>query len=394
MSAESRPPFTPQRVLITKFRHHGDVLLTTPLIRVLHHYFPGVETDALIYRETEDMLRHNPQVAHRWIVDRNWKKEGARAQAAHEWRLWRALKARRFDLLIHLTESWRGVALARGLGVKRSIAFAYPRRDNFFWKHGFTDLVSLPETPCHNVALQLSTLTALGLTPKAENFPLSLSVDETAHAAVLEALRRAGWQGQPYLLIHPGARWFFKCWENASFATLIDALIARSHTIVLTGAPEARETEMAADILARLKENKSNVFSLVGQLSLAELAAAIDEAQFFIGVDSVPMHMAAALQKPGVVLFGPSKVHEWSPWQAPITVLKAADWTSLPHPDSIDTATTTRYLAAIPAEAVLEAVLARMATITQIKGLIEKPSPSVSIEDMNAAIAAGGAGKK
>jgi heptosyltransferase-3 len=350
--------FIPQRVLVTKFRHHGDVLLTTPLIRALHHYYPGVEVDALIYRETEDMLRHNPQVAHRWTIDRNWKKEGARAHIKHEWRLWRALKARHYDLLIHLTESWRGAALARGLSVMRSIAFDYPRRENLFWRHSFTDLAPLPEKPCHNVALQLSALIALGLTPTAEDFPLSLSVDEAARTAFLSALRRAGWQGEPYLLIHPGARWFFKCWEDASFAALIDALIVRGHTIVLTGAPDARETAMVANILARLKD-KARVHSLVGQLSLAELAAAIASAQFFIGVDSVPMHMAAALQIPGVALFGPSKVHEWSPWQAPITVLKASDWTTLPHPDSINTATTTRYLAAIPVEAVLEAVVAR-----------------------------------
>ncbi|MCL2310021.1 MAG: putative lipopolysaccharide heptosyltransferase III [Proteobacteria bacterium] len=352
--------FIPQRVLVTKFRHHGDVLLTTPLIRALHHYFPDVEVDALIYRETEDMLRHNPLVAHRWTVDRNWKKEGVRAQIKHEWRLWRALKARRYDLLIHLTESWRGAVLARGSGVTRSIAFDYPRRDSFFWRNSFTDLAPLPETPRHNVALQLSTLTALGLTPNAEDFPLSLNIDEAARASFLDALRRAGWQGEPYLLIHPGARWFFKCWEDASFATLIDILILRGHTIVLTGAPDARETVMAANILAQLK-NKTRVHSLVGQLSLAELAAAIGSAQFFIGVDSVPMHMAAALQIPGVALFGPSKVHEWLPWQAPITVLKASDWTTLPHPDSIDTATTTRYLAAIPVEAVLEAVLEQIA---------------------------------
>ncbi|MDR0771205.1 MAG: putative lipopolysaccharide heptosyltransferase III [Burkholderiales bacterium] len=358
MSVEGRLSFTPQRVLLIKLRHHGDVLLTTPLIRALHLCYPRVEVDVLIYRETEDMLRHNPQVAHRWTIDRSWKKEGALAQMGYERQLWRALRTRRYDLLIHLTESWRGAALARSLGVKRSVAFDYPRRDNMLWRHSFTDLVPLPKEPCHNAALQLSVLTALGQTPEAEAFPLSLSVNETARAAFFDALRSTGWQGAPYVLVHPGARWFFKCWEDASFVTLIDALIARGHTVVLTGAPDVRETAMAANILANIKD-KTRVHSLVGQLSLAELAAAISEARLFIGVDSVPMHMAAALQIPGVVLFGPSKVHEWSPWQAPITVLKASDWTTLPHPDSIDTATTTRYLAAIPVEAVLEAVLAR-----------------------------------
>jgi len=357
MSVEETHSFKPRRVLITKLLQHGDVLLTTPLIRALHHYYPGVEVDALIYRETEDMLRHNPQVAHRWTIDRNWKKQGLWAQFRHELRLWRMLRARRYDLLIHLTKIWRGAALACILGTTRSIAFAHPRRTGVLWRKSFTDLTPLSKAPRHNVASQLSTLSALGLTPNAEDFPLLLSVDEAARTAFLDALRRTGWQGEPYLLIHPGARQPYKCWENDSFAALIDALTVRGHTIVLTGAPDAREAEIAESILAKI-EDKTRVHSLVGQLSLAELAGAIKEARFFIGVDSAPTHMAAALQTPGVVLFGPTIVDIWSPWQAPITVLKASDWTTVP--DSISSKTTVRYMATIPVEAVLDATLARM----------------------------------
>ncbi|MCL2591160.1 MAG: putative lipopolysaccharide heptosyltransferase III [Betaproteobacteria bacterium] len=359
MSVEKPLPFKPQRVLITKLLLHGDVLLTTPLIRALHHNYPGVEVDALIYRETEPMLRYNPQVAHRWTVDRDWKKEGVLTQAKHELRLWRTLKARRYDLAIHLTKTWRSAALARTLGALRSIAFAYPQRNNVLWRSCFTDLLPLPEEPCHNVAAQLSTLTALGLTPNAKDFPLLLSVNDASRTAFLSALQHIGWQREPFLLIHPGAHYIYKCWEDASFAALIDALTVRGHTVVLTGAPTPHETAMVANILTHVRD-KTRVHSLVGQLSLTELAAAIDEARFFIGVDSAPAHMAAALQTPGVVLFGATKVHVWSPWQAPITVRKASDWTTLPHPDSIDTSKTVRYLAAIPVEAVLEAALTRM----------------------------------
>ena len=357
MPVEESLSFKPQRVLIIKLLQHGDVLLTTPLIRALHHYYPGVEVDVLIYRETEDMLRHNPQVLHRWLVDRKWKKQGLRAQVGHELRLWRMLKARRYDLLIHLTKIWRGAALARILGATRSISFTYSKRNNLLWRNCFTDLVPFLEDRLHNAALQISTLTALGLAPNAEDFPLLLSVDEVARTAFFDTLRRTGWQGEPFLLIHPGARQPYKCWEDASFAALIDALTARGHTVVLTGAPDANETAMATNILAHIKD-KTRVHSLVGQLSLAQLAPAIKEARCFIGVDSAPTHMAAALQTPGVVLFGPTKVYAWSPWQAPITVLKAADWTALP--DRISTKTTKRFMEVIPVEAVLDAVLAQM----------------------------------
>jgi len=267
------------------------------------------------------------------------------------------LKARRYDLLIHLTKIWRGAALARTLGATRSIAFTYSTRNNLLWRNCFTDLVQLLDDQYHNAALQISTLTALGLAPNAEDFPLLLSVDEAARTAFFDTLRRTGWQGEPFLLIHPGARQPYKCWEDASFAALIDALTARGHTVVLTGAPDANETAMATNILAHIKD-KTRVHSLVGQLSLAQLAPAIKEARCFIGVDSAPTHMAAALQTPGVVLFGPTKVYAWSPWQAPITVLKAADWTALP--DRISTKTTKRFMEVIPVEAVLDAVLAQV----------------------------------
>lgn len=355
----SRFLVSPKRVLLVKLRHHGDVLLTTPLIDALHHYFPDVMVDALVYQETLDMLRTNKQVTQCFAIDRSWKKQGVSTQIKKEGQLLSALRARRYDTLIHLTESWRGVALARLLGAEKRVAFAYPRRDTWRWRTAFTDLITLPEKPTHNVELQLSVLKAWNITPEAGLFPLRLSVDKAAEQSMLDALRRAGWAGEPYVLVHPGARWFFKCWEDASFAEVIDALTDRGLSVVMTGAPEAREQTMAENILSRVRQ-RSKVYSLVGALPLAGLAAAIARAKLFIGVDSVPMHMAAALRIPGVALFGPSKVHEWSPWQAPITVLKASDWTALPHPDSIDTNTQTRYLSAISVDAVVEAVLARL----------------------------------
>ena len=57
-------------------------------------------------------------------------------------------------------------------------------------------------------------------------------------------------------------------------------------------------------------------FSLSGQLSLKELAALTQAAKLFIGVDSAPMHIAAAVSTPTVALFGPSGDKQWGPWSA------------------------------------------------------------------------------
>jgi heptosyltransferase-3 len=83
---------------------------------------------------------------------------------------------------------------------------------------------------------------------------------------------------------------------------------------VLSAAPDPAETAMIDAIQSRLAQP---AISLAGQLSLKELAALAGRARLFVGVDSAPMHIAAAMGTPCVALFGPSGDREWGPWQAP-----------------------------------------------------------------------------
>ena len=73
-------------------------------------------------------------------------------------------------------------------------------------------------------------------------------------------------------------------------AATLTALQADGHQLVITSGPDAREQAMVERILALCPPQ--GVISLAGQLTLRQLAALIDHAKLFIGVDSVPMHMA------------------------------------------------------------------------------------------------------
>lgn len=117
---------------------------------------------------------------------------------------------------------------------------------------------------------------------------------------------------------------------------------------------------MTAEIerLARAKfsTGSSQLVNVGGKMSLPLLAALLKLSKFYVGVDSAPMHMAAALNVPQVALFGPSWVQEWRPWSDKATVIYAGDFGPLPHPDSINTDDTTRLLSAIPTDVVIQAV--------------------------------------
>jgi heptosyltransferase III len=301
-----------KRVLVVKLRHHGDVLLTSPVFRVLKQRAPHVEIDALVYRDTREMLAGHPAISTIHAIDRSWKKLGYATQARREGELFQALRARRYQLLIHLTDHWRGAWLSLLLGPRWSVAPARPGR---FWKHAFTHRYPLPKLrPRHTVETNLDALRRLGIQPAEDEKRLWLEPGDEANARVDALLAAAGIAPKSFLHVHPTSRWLFKAWTEERNAELLRRLVAEGHRVVLTGAPDPREKAIAGRILAAAGPG---VLDLSGQLTLRELGALAGRARLFFGVDSAPMHIASAMGTPVVAMFGPSGEYEWGPWGVP-----------------------------------------------------------------------------
>jgi heptosyltransferase-3 len=126
---------------------------------------------------------------------------------------------------------------------------------------------------------------------------------------------------KPFVHVHPASRWHFKCWPAQKNADLIDRLAAEGHRIVLTAAPDPDEIALIEEILGKAKSRPLN---LAGKLSIKELGALAAQAALFLGVDSMPMHLAAAMGTPTVALFGPSGEAEWGPWNVAHRVVRSA----------------------------------------------------------------------
>jgi len=299
-----------RRALVVKLRHHGDVLLASPVFHVLRRRAPHAEVDALVYSETRDMLEGHPSIARIHTIDRAWKRAGAFAQLRGEAALLSALRSRGYDLLVHLTGHWRGAWLSQLLGPRWSVA---PPREGAFWRWSFSHRYSLPKaTPRHTVEANLDALRRLGIYPEEDEKRLVMVPGDAAVARVAALLGEAGLGAQPFIHLHPTSRWLFKAWTDDANAALVRALAAEGHRIVLTAAPDPRERAMLDRILAKAA---APVTDMGGKLTLRELAALTARARLFVGVDSAPMHIAAAMGTPVVALFGPSGEHEWGPWR-------------------------------------------------------------------------------
>ena len=302
------------RALVVKLGHHGDVLLASPVLSVLKAHAPQLEVDALVYDDTAPMLEGHPALAELHTIGRKWRSLGVAKKISLELQLLHRLRLRGYSLLVVLSEQRRGAWLARLLGTRYGVAPAMRER-RAFWSGSFTHLYPmLNGNRRHQVEINLDALRRIGIQPA-----LTERTVRFTPGAGAEARAQALVGGKRFVHIHPASRWRFKCWPAPKWAALIDRLSGQGMEVVLTAAPD--EKPMVKEIVSA---TQAPVVDLAGELSLKELGAVIGHARLFVGVDSMPMHLAGAMGVPSVALFGPSGENEWGPWGVPHRVVTSS----------------------------------------------------------------------
>jgi lipopolysaccharide heptosyltransferase II len=155
----------------------------------------------------------------------------------------------------------------------------------------------------------LGLLRAIGIAPQVEWPKLYLSSEEEASAERLLKGVNLGPGGRPLVMLHPGARYWFKTWPPERFAALVDRLTDTLRCVVFIGGG-AQEQPIGKAIE---QISHGSTINLVGKIGLREYAALVKRCALFIGNDNGAMHIAAAVGTPVVGLFGPSDPVEWAP---------------------------------------------------------------------------------
>ena len=297
-------PVEYRNVLVSKLRRLGDVLLSVPAAAGVKAALPDARVSFLVNPGAEDLVRFNPLVHEVLTVPRSG---GPFRQLGFI----RQLRKRKFDLVLELSEGDRGAFLSRVSGARTRVGYR-PRPEKKFGRaRFFTHLVDADVKTLHTVEYHLEAVRTLGLDPGRP--PLSLhwppEAEERVHQLLAaEEISNPG----SFAVLHPGSFNMFKVWRPDGNARIIDHLAFHyGLPVVLTGSADAAEKVLIREITARVKVP---FLDLSGHLNLSEMAALISRARIFIGVDSLPMHMAAAVKTPVLALFGPSQDHVWRPW--------------------------------------------------------------------------------
>lgn len=311
MSDERSP-----RILVIRRENIGDLVCTTPLIRALRAQMPGAHIAALASDYSAAVLAGNPDLDEVHVYTKGKHRgpgQGAIGIYARRIALILRLRRQRFDwILLPGGPHASALRFARWIGAKRVLV------------RGPEDVAG----GSHEVEQCCHLLVRMGLRFEAPGARLC-----AAPAAAEESKARlaAHWAVRPRRVIglHISARKPSQRWPVERFARLAQTLHGEGEIgLMLLWAPGSVDDPQHPGDDDKARELMTAVPELpilpVATHRLEDLVAAISECDEFICCDGGAMHVAAALEKPVVCLFGQSDPAHWRPWGTPFELLQAA----------------------------------------------------------------------
>ena len=299
-----------QRIGVFKLRNIGDVLMITPFLRALRETFPSARLTAVVNAGTEAMLANNPHVDDVIVYQR-----GEKNAVRREWNFLREVRRARFDLTIAGTEGDRPAWCSLLSGARYRMGVNNYKWGRFDLRRRMYNLAPpspLP-VPLHEAERFFFVAEAAGLHLKnTEPGSLVLEISPALRRWAEEQL--APLRPARIVHVHPVSRWLWKCWDTGAMAAVIDWLQGERGTrVVVTTGPVERERERAREVVSRCR---TAPLFFDGNLDLSQLAAISSCCDGYFGIDTAPMHMAAAVGVPVLALFGPTGAEAWRPWTA------------------------------------------------------------------------------
>lgn len=308
-----------KKILVIKLRHIGDVLLSTPVFKALKENFSQSYISALVNKGTEAVLENNPFIDEIITFDRDIKKKPIISRFTEEIKFLRKIHKKNFDTTIDLTGGDRAAIISFFSGAKVRVGI---KSKGFIGKTLFYTHLFDVDGSRHVVLQNLEIIERMGL--KINNPEIVLNVTDEEKKWAEKLVSNSNFHRK--VIVHPTSRWLFKCWRDEYMAEIIKWFISKGYKVILTSSSEEKEIKKIHSILSYIDpslnytpsflsvEESPPLINLAGKLTLRQLVAVCSVCDFYFGIDTAPMHIAAALGKPVIALFGPSGAFHWGPW--------------------------------------------------------------------------------
>jgi lipopolysaccharide heptosyltransferase I len=304
----SRPRF-----LVIRLSSIGDIVHALPAVSALGETFPEAEIDWVVETRYAGLLEDNPFV-HRLVkLDTlGWRRKLSSAQTFREVaRGIRALRQSEYDAALDFQGLWKSAIIARLCRSQKRVGFAEcwlrePAAAIFY-----TDRVA-PHGRRHMIEQNLALAEYLGARASRWHFPLPRRREDEEY--VDKELARLG--SPEYMVINPGGGWTAKCWGPENYAALIRRLETEiPWKVLLTGSPA--EGAAIQEILKQAEARQAVYFPS----TLLQFVALARRTRLFVGCDTGPLHLAAAVGTPIVAIYGPTDPARNGPFSSSDIVL-------------------------------------------------------------------------
>ncbi len=326
-----------KRILLIKLSAVGDVVHTIPLLNALRQRYPKARIDWLVTPGIAELLAQNPAIDNVIeFVRQEWSEPWRLRPFASAAKLIAQLRAVQYDLVLDLQGQLRSGVFAFTSGAPVRIGFDRPRAGRWqalqrkipdearrhAWQGAregsflaYTHHIDLPTLDLHPVERYLRFGALLGLDVTRADFTFPLPAEAVARIdALLDYYEIAK---APLVVMAPGTNWPTKQWRSDAFAEVARHFLSKKFAVALIGS--GGEHELCAEV-AKLAPGAIN---LAGETTLTELAALIRRGTICVSNDSGPMHMAVALDRPVLAVFGPTDPIWAGPYRRATAVLRA-----------------------------------------------------------------------
>jgi lipopolysaccharide heptosyltransferase III len=284
-------------VLVIRLRSVGDVVLTLPALQALNDWRPDLRIHMLVEPLCAPLVEGHPAISEVIVLRKFWD-------------IVRQLRRRRFAMAFNMHGGPTSAFLTRLSGAPVRVCWAQRQFSSFYNVQVPIDFPVAGRTEMHTAEHRLQQFLWTGLPEK----PLPAArvyVDPNASDVVRQKMAEQGIKsGEPYAVLRPGASQANKRWPVERFAA-VARWLRETHgmaTVVNLGPGDE-------PIARAVREHFASVGRIVDSLDLPGLIALLAGSSFFLGNDTGPTHIAAALGIKSVVIFGASDSRVWSPWK-------------------------------------------------------------------------------
>ncbi len=286
------------RILISRMGAIGETVLTLPVACALREAFPDAHIAWVVEKRAAPVVCKHRSINHTIELQRGWfSSPRLLEQARHE------LRSHRFDIAIDC-EGVTKSALAGWLA-------GAPKRIGFRGRHGREFSRVLNNTfvqPVFNHLTDRSLELLIPLEIHSPKVRWNLPLSEASRSWADRWRRTIG--SCKLAIVNPGASWPSKLWETDRYASTAHYIRDRyGYRSVVTWGSET-ERQLAQLIVFQSK----GAATLAPDTDLQHLAALIERADLFLGPDSAPLHLAAAVATPAIGLYGATQPDRWGPY--------------------------------------------------------------------------------